>query len=71
MTERVVNISGIISILLMAAMLGLLYFRVVPKSYGLPFFVIAALLLLVRVGLRMWITVHKRKADGETPGPTD
>ncbi|MER3524067.1 MAG: hypothetical protein C4326_08355 [Ignavibacteria bacterium] len=63
--QRTVNNLGYISITIMMAMLVLLWFRIVPDSFAVPFFVLALLLFLSRIVLRVTLFRQERKAMRE------
>ncbi|MEK7670740.1 MAG: hypothetical protein AAB344_00775 [Bacteroidota bacterium] len=71
-TSKTVNNFGYISITIMMALLLLLWFRVVPESFTVPFFVIALGLFLTRIFLRIKLAQIERQtlqANKQQPPP--
>ena len=62
LTSKTINNFGYVSITIMMALLLLLWFRIVPDSFTIPFFVIAAALFIVRLVLRIRLIKLERKA---------
>lgn len=63
--QTTVNNLGYISITIMMAMLLLLWFRIVPDAFTIPFFVLALLLFVSRIVLRIKLLRQERNAMGE------
>ena len=61
-TPKTVATYGYISIPVMLIMLALLWFRIVPESYTIPFFSIALGLFVVRIFLRIQLARNERRA---------
>ena len=68
MTDRQANILGVAAILVMLALLLLVAFQMVPASWELPLFMLAALLFAGRLVLRVALARRKR-AERETHDP--
>lgn len=66
-TARTINNLGYISITVMMAMLLLLWFRIVPESFTIPFFVVAAGLFLTRIILRIKLARLERRERAISP----
>jgi hypothetical protein len=58
--RQTLNISGFITVGIMAVMFGLAYSRLVPETLTIPFFVVALLLLIVRVVMRVIVARRER-----------
>ncbi len=59
--QRTLNNLGYVSITVMMAMLLLLWFKIVPDSFAVPFLLIAAALVLVRIVLRIKLIRMERE----------
>lgn len=53
LNHRTLNNFGYVSITIMMGLLLLLWFKVVPDSFAVPFLVIALVLVLMRIVLRI------------------
>jgi hypothetical protein len=72
MGTKIVTIYGFASIGVMLVMLTLMWFKIVPQSYYLPFFFIALALLISRIILRLIMTRQEKRSrateiHNETP----
>lgn len=70
LNARIVEIYGYVAIVIMAIMLGLIWFEKVPQSYYVTMFLVAAALFLIRITLRL-ILARQQKALKEEQGPKD
>lgn len=75
-TEKVVKAYGAIGVGVMAVMLTMVIFDVLPPSLVVPVFIAAAAIFLGRIVLRIMLMVQRRKqpdtqADNKTPDATD
>ncbi len=66
-SAKTVSIAGVISILIMAVLLALIVFEQVPRSLYVPFFIIAAVLFVIRIVLRILLARQQRKERAATP----
>jgi uncharacterized membrane protein YfcA len=64
-TSRGVNLYGFIAIALMLVMVGVVFFRVVPRSWHFPLFAVALTLFMIRIALRLVLARQKRLEDEE------
>lgn len=55
LSTKTINIIGYISLAIMLVLLLLLWFRIVPESYAIPFAIIAGALFLMRFALRILV----------------
>lgn len=62
LTAKAINNFGYVSITIMMGLLLLLWFRIVPDTFTIPFFVIALALFLGRVILRIRLAKVEREA---------
>jgi len=62
LTTRTINNFGYVSITIMMGLLLLLWFKVVPESWTIPFFIIALALFGVRVIMRIKLARNEREA---------
>jgi hypothetical protein len=69
--QRTLNNLGYISITVMMAMLLLLWFKIVPDSFSVPFLLIAVALVLVRIVLRIKLIRMEREALRSRKGGPD
>jgi len=69
-TPRVVTVYGIAGISVMIVLLALLFFRAVPRSLEIPFFIIALALFLGRVGLRIALARQEKMNKDKDSAPT-
>lgn len=60
LTAKSVNTLGFVGIAIMLMLLALLWFRVVPESWTIPFFIVALSLFLTRLVLRV-LLIRKEK----------
>lgn len=67
-TQRFVNLYGTIGIIVMIALLALLYFKMVPTSLEIPFFIVAVLLFIGRVVLRVALARQEKRAKSAGGG---
>ena len=67
-TQRFVALYGTIGIVVMIALLALLYFKLVPTSLEIPFFIIAILLFVGRVILRIALARQEKRAKSAGAG---
>ena len=63
LTEQAANRFGLAAVLVMAALLVLVYFRIVPPSWNLPLFIVAVALFAIRLLLRVMIARRNRRTD--------
>lgn len=70
-TERFVTIYGLTSLVVMAAILGLMWFRVIPESLYMPMFFIALVAFIGRIALRMALHRRQRRQDEDQPPPVE
>ena len=69
-TSRGVNLYGFIAIALMLVMVGVVFFRVVPRSWHFPLFAVALTLFMIRIALRLVLARQQRlEADISRPFP--
>jgi uncharacterized membrane protein YfcA len=59
-TSRGVNLYGFIAIALMLIMVGIVFFRVVPRSWHFPLFAVALTLFMIRIALRLVLARQQR-----------
>ena len=70
LTRKFMNIYGIIGVAVMAVMLILVIFRLVPTSYFLPLFLIAFAIWASRLVMRVILArKERREASGDTQTP--
>lgn len=70
LTRKFLTIYGIVGIAVMAVLLVLVAFRLVPTSYFLPLFLVAFAIWASRLVLRMVISRRERnEAAGESKPP--
>lgn len=73
-SEKTVNVYGIVSVILMAGMLALMAFKMVSREWFIPMFVAAAILYAGRFILRMVLVRQKHAAESDEfpkdPPPT-
>jgi hypothetical protein len=72
LSQKVVSLYGYISIIIMAVLLGLIFFEKVPRSFYFIFFIIALALFLGRIALRILLARQERRnrsAQGTQEGP--
>ena len=62
LTSKTVNNFGYVSVVIMLTLLVLVWFRLVPDSFTIPFFVIALVLFVVRLVLRIRLAKLERQA---------
>lgn len=62
LTAHTINNFGYVSITIMMAMLLLLWFKVVPESFTIPFFIVALGLFGARIIMRIKLTRMEREA---------
>ncbi len=62
LNQRTLNNLGYISITIMMGLLLLLWLRIVPDSFAVPFLVIALALVLLRIVLRIKLIRQERDA---------
>jgi len=62
LTSKTVNNFGYVSVVIMLTLLVLVWFRLVPDSFTIPFFVIALVLFVVRLVLRIRLATLERQA---------
>lgn len=55
LSTTTINVIGYISLAIMLILLLLVWFRIVPESYAIPFAIIAGVLFLTRVTLRILV----------------
>jgi len=61
LSPKAVSVYGIVSIVIMAVLLGLIFFEKVPKSFNLPFFIVALVLFVGRIVLRFLLARQERR----------
>jgi hypothetical protein len=61
MSTKIVTLYSYVSIGAMLAMLFLMWFRIVPRSYYLPFFFAALALMISRVILRLIVRRQQKR----------
>ncbi|MEO8168050.1 MAG: hypothetical protein ABI623_07380, partial [bacterium] len=69
LTTTTVNNFGYISITIMMALLLLLWFKVVPGTFTIPFFIIALALFIARIVMRIKLARMEREAMNSTTSP--
>ena len=69
LTRKFLNIYGIISIVVLAILLLLIWLKLVPASYNIPLFAIALVLWASRMVMRM-LLVRKEKREAPTDSQT-
>lgn len=69
LTTRTINNFGYVSITIMMGMLLLLWFKVVPQSFTIPFFIIALALFAARIVMRIKLTRMEREAMRSKTNP--
>jgi len=62
-TNRGVNIYGMVAILVMLAMVAIVFFQLVPRSWHWPLFSVALTLFAIRIALRLILSRQKRLDD--------
>ncbi len=62
LNQRTLNNAGYISITIMMGLLLLLWFKIVPDSWAVPFLVIALALVVARIVLRIKLIRKERAA---------
>jgi FlaA1/EpsC-like NDP-sugar epimerase len=62
LSPKVVSLYGYISIIIMAVLLGLIFFEKVPRSFYFIFFIVALVLFLGRIALRMLLARQERRS---------
>jgi Flp pilus assembly protein TadB len=65
-TRRGVALYGYVALAVMAAMLVLIWYKLVPPSWYWTLFGIALVLFLLRVTLRL-LLARRQRLDGQTP----
>ena len=70
-TERFVTLYGFLSVAVMAASLGLIWFKVVPESLYIPLFIFALAAFIGRITLRIIASRGRKQQDpGNDPPQT-
>ncbi len=69
LTTTTINNFGYISISIMMGLLLLLWFKVVPESFTIPFFIIAFALFAARIIMRIKLARMEREAMHSTTKP--
>ncbi|RPH33985.1 hypothetical protein EHM92_08025 [bacterium] len=59
-TPRWVNLYGYVFLAIVAAMLVLVWFQLVPQSLYIPLFLVALVLYLIRITLRLLLERQRR-----------
>jgi hypothetical protein len=62
-TNRGVNIYGMVAILVMLAMVAVVFLQLVPRSWHWPLFSVALTLFAIRIALRLILARQKRLDD--------
>jgi hypothetical protein len=70
LSPKVVSIYGYISIIIMAVLLGLIFFEKVPRSFYTAFFIVALVLFLGRIVLRILLARQERRSTSTQPPET-
>ena len=71
LTRKFLNVYGIVGVVVMAAMLLLIWFKLVPPSYYIPLFSVALVLWISRLVMRvLLVRKEKREASVESQPPT-
>ena len=72
LSPKLVSLYGFASIIIMAVLLGLIFFEVVPRSFSLAFFIVALVLFIGRIVLRFLLSRQERRmrsAEAEEEEP--
>ncbi len=67
LTERFVTIYGLVSLLVMATILGLMWFKVIPESLYMPMFFVALAAFAGRIALRVALHRQRLQQDEDKP----
>ncbi len=62
LTPQTINNFGYVSITIMMGLLLLLWFKIVPETFTIPFFVIALALFVARIIMRIKLARRERAA---------
>lgn len=64
-SPKVVSIYGYVSIIIMAVLLGLIFFESVPQGFYIAFFIVALILFIGRIVLRFLLARQERRKKSE------